>query len=377
MTYNISDSDEHTLVWEYSKQRSDISEGADSAWIDTVAFTRAPIYAVIDISSGPSAASYPVEYLDGIPIGGWTDEYKTGKIVLRRIPSGTFAMGSPSSENGRDGYGIEDLHDVVLTDSFYIGVFEITQRQWELVMGSRPSFFDNADHYATRPVEQVSYDMIRGGQEGTNWPNSASLDTTSFIGRLRVKSGLLSLDLPTEAMWEYACRAGTGTALNLGVNVAGIVYGSSGMIHPLTADHKSVIHAGRFYGVVVDHDYENHNCDTNSATAAVGSSFPNNWGLYDMHGNVLEWCLDWAGDYVSGTSLNPLGPESIEYPYMYVVGGVRYGRRIVRGGCWGDVVKDCRSAKRQAEVPSEARYYTGFRLAILPESIQQSAGGGR
>lgn len=112
-------------------------------------------YMVIDLSGGPSASSYPVSYLAAVPSGGWTEEHKTTKLVMRKIPAGTYTMGSPEGELGR--YSAETQHQVTLTKDFFIGVFEVTQKQWERVMGTWPSYFTNATYRDSRPVEQVSY----------------------------------------------------------------------------------------------------------------------------------------------------------------------------------------------------------------------------
>ena len=141
-------------------------------------------YLVIDLSGGPNAASYPVSNLTDIPSGGWTDEYKTTKLVLRRIDPGTFTMGSPENEAGRQ--SSEAQHEVTLTHSYYIGVFELTQRQWELVMGNRPSAFSNTVCYATRPVERVSYNQIRGTNLGKYWPQ---MNAVEFHGQVACKDG--------------------------------------------------------------------------------------------------------------------------------------------------------------------------------------------
>jgi hypothetical protein len=170
------------------------------------------LYMVVDLSGGTNAASYPVSYLGGVPAGGWTDEHKTTKLVLRRIPVGTFMMGSPESELGRSTN--ETQHQVTLTKPYYIGVFELTQKQWERVMGSDPSEYKGD----MRPVERVSYDMIRGNNLGSQWPATDTVDGASFMDTLRTKTGM-AFDLPTESQWALACRAGTVTALNSGWNL--------------------------------------------------------------------------------------------------------------------------------------------------------------
>ena len=156
-------------------------------------------YCVIDLSGGAKAKAYPVTYLEKEPKGGFnTSEYKTKKLVLKRVESGSFVMGEKQ---------MDDSHRVTLTKPFFMGLFEVTQRQWELVMEANPSKF--ADQ-PSGPVEQVSYDMIRGSGLGAKWPESNAVDSASFLGRLRAKTKV-DFDLPTEAQWEYTCRAGTTT----------------------------------------------------------------------------------------------------------------------------------------------------------------------
>ncbi|HQL86964.1 MAG: Serine/threonine-protein kinase pkn1 [Lentisphaerae bacterium ADurb.Bin082] len=295
---------------------------------------KAEQYLVIDLSGGPTATSYPLSTLSAPPASGWTDVYKTTKLVLRKISAGTFYMGSPANELGRE--EDETRHLVTLTKDYYIGVFEVTQKQWELVMGNWPSYYANASYRQTRPVEQVSYDDIRGPDAGSGWPASNDVDANSFLGRLRAKTGL-TLDLPTEAQWEYACRAGTTTALNSGKN--------------LTAKKKcpNMTKVGRYYYSMSEYAY----------TAAVGSYSANQWGLYDMHGNVWEICLDWyeAIDYSSEAVTDPIGLDAATW-------------RARRGGAFVWDAMYCRSANRGGTFPGLRDKEDGFRLASALPPVQ-------
>ena len=290
-------------------------------------------YMVIDLSAGPSASSYPVSYLTVVPPGGWSDIYKTTKVVLRRIFAGTFTMGSPVGELLRE--GDETQHAVTLTKDFYVGVFEVTQKQWGLVMGKWPSYFNNPSCWESRPVERVSYTDIRGAAVGTNWPVSGNVDATSFMGRLRARTGH-AFDLPTESQWEFACRARAITALNSGYNLT-----NSG-----SDVHMAEVGRYRYNGGAGS----SQGSDTSKGTAKAGSYLPNAWGLYDMHGNVYEWCLDRYGTY-PGTVIDPKGAVSGKY-------------YVLRGGCWSLDAFTCRSAFRYHYANSTDRdNYLGFRLA--------------
>ena len=298
-------------------------------------FAVASDYILVDLAEGPTATNYPVSYTNAPPQGEWTDVYKTTTLVLRRIPAGTFTMGSPTNEYGRDSN--ETQHVVTLTKDFYIGVYEMTQKQWERVMGNWPSLFSNVTCRDSRPVERVSYSDIRGTIAGTNWPADRNVDTNSFLGRLRMKTGQ-AFDLPTEAQWEYACRAGTTTALNSG-------YGMS-----IETANERMTEVGRYIG--------NHpggyptGSTTNgveSGTAKVGSFQPNAWGICDMHGNVMEWCLNWYEEAPCDT-VDPLGAST---------NSVRVGH----GGGWNATAWACRSASRIRVTPDHHGIGDGFRLA--------------
>ena len=297
-------------------------------------------YLLVDLSGGPSASSYPVGYLHAAPAEGWTDEHRTTTLVLRRIPAGTFAMGSPPGELGREPWdpGSEEQRQVTLTRDFYIGVFQVTQKQWERVMGTWPAYFDDAAYRDPRPVERVSWNDIRGGE----WPGSPSGSgqpaPDGFVQRLRDRTGLSAFDLPTEAQWEFACRAGTTTALNSGTNLT----------HE--DDCPNVAELGRYSFNGGSDGRDNPGCTTSGGTAKAGSYRPNAWGLYDMHGNVWEWCLDWYETYHASTT-DP-------------VGAAEGSHRAIRGGSWLSDAGDCRSARRHSRNPSAQDANRGFRVSM-------------
>ena len=325
----------HRMTWD---AQADYPEFKTSAFtVKMYAITGAAQYMVVDLSGGVDALSYPVSYLNAEPVGGWTDEYKGDKLVLRIIAPGTFMMGSPTDELGRQSN--ETLHQVTLTQPYYVGVFEVTQRQWFLVMGANPSY--QAGDY--RPVHNVSYNVIRGTVNGAQWPVSSQVDANSFMGRLQSKTNM-RFDLPTDAQWEYACRAGTGTALNSGKNLTA------------TGTCPNMAEVGRYCYNQSDGKGGYTYC------TKVGSYLPNAWGLYDMHGNVWEWCLDFHVANLGATAVSdPKGASS--------------GSRVRRGGdCYNYLVGayQCRSARRDyadvgaTYVTSGNPYDLGLRVACMP-----------
>ena len=229
------------------------------------------------------------------------------------IEPGTFIMGSPSDELGR--YDDEVQHEVTLTQGYWLGKYEVTQAQYEAIMGENPSRFKGA----YQPVEQVSWNKA-----------------TNFCAKLTAiekEAGRLpegyEYTLPTEAQWEYACRAGTTTALNSGKNLSDEV------------QCPEMDEVGWYGG------------NSNERTHPVGQKQPNAWRLYDMHGNVMEWCLDWYGDYPTSAVIDPTGPDTGE-------------NRVLRGGSWLSYAYGCRSAFRGSLIPNYIYYYLGFRVALAP-----------
>ncbi len=291
-------------------------------------------YLVVDLSEGPAATHYSISYTNAAPESGWSDEYKATALVLRRIPGGDFLMGSPTNELGRE--PDEFQHPVRLTKDYYIGVFEVTQMQWNQVMDTWPSYFRNSAYRAFRPVEQVRYRDIRGASAGAGWPTNNQVDANSFMGRLRAKTGQM-FDLPTEAQWERAGRAGTATALNSGYNLTS------------TNNDAHMEEVGR-YSYNGGADYAQYG-DASVGSADAGSYLPNAWGLYDMHGNVWEWCLDWYGANYSASTVDPVGAAS-------------GSARVFRGGGWFDPAWYCRSAGRSGSSSTNQSGELGFRVAL-------------
>jgi formylglycine-generating enzyme required for sulfatase activity len=234
-------------------------------------------------------------------------------VELVLIPKGTFLMGSPTEEE--EASTKEEQHQVTISKDYFLGVYEVTQGQYEKLMGTNPSYFDSREligfDTSMHPVEQISRENV-----------------VEFCKRLsempEEKEEGRVYRLPTEAEWEYACRAGTTTAFSFGESsksldeFAWYIENSNGQTHP------------------------------------VGEKRPNAWGLYDMHGNILEWCSDWYGEYPKGPVTDPVGLKEGSYP-------------VFRGGSFCHEASGCRSASR-FPVPKSflSAGACGFRLAMTP-----------
>ena len=291
-----------------------------------------PDYLVTSLVAQKSTRFYADE--GSLPYDITNDLFKTEYLVMRKIPAGgvLWRMGSPTSETGRQTNGRETSHLVALSNDFYIGVFELTQRQYMTIKGSNPSNWTSGGD-KTRPVERVSWETARGGlSDGYAWPaNGHEVEASSFFGLLRKHTGINSLDLPLEAQWEFACRAGKGDALYTG-NEA-----TDANLEPIA-----------WYS-------GNSSVDGTLKTHSVGLKDPNDYGLYDMIGNVWEWCLDAFQTDITGCDPNQGAAISTN-------------NRVSRGCCYNSAVTDARIARRSSDSGPTQYNHIGFRIACAAEA---------
>ena len=224
----------------------------------------------------------------------------------RWIAPGTFPMGSPEGEKNRG--NDETQHEVTLTRGYWLADTACTQALWQAVMGDNPSMFKDDP---ANPVERVSWDVVQ-----------------TFLDRLNELVPGLDAGLPSEAQWENACRAGTTTPFSFGDNITPEQVNYDGN-YPYADGEKGLFR---------------------KRSVPVKSLPPNPWGLYEMHGNVYEWCADWYGDYPEGPQIDPPGPPAGVY-------------RVLRGGSWDGYGHCCRAAYRYRDEPGFRIYDSGFRLA--------------
>jgi len=239
------------------------------------------------------------------------------------IPPGNFMMGCPNGEQGKR--NDETQHKVTLTKGFYMGVYAVTQEEWQQVMGKNPSRFKGEKNL---PVEMVDWE-----------------DCQKFIKKLREKDKK-AYRLPTEAEWEYSCRAGTTTPFHFG--------------NTISTDQAN-------YNGIYVYGNGKKGVDRNK-TMPVGSFPANAWGLHDMHGNVYQWCQDWYGDYPNKDVVDPQGPEKGEAVSIKSVDGRTNVMHVFRGGCWAGDPFHCRSAFRGwvEGGGSGGSHYWGLRVCFFP-----------
>ncbi|OQY12816.1 MAG: hypothetical protein B6I31_02480 [Desulfobacteraceae bacterium 4572_19] len=272
------------------KETSEASSSVNSLYLNNASIKEQSRITINDLLQGTSVHC---------PITGMKFVY---------ISSGSFIMGSSLKEAKRK--RDEKQHCVILTKGFYMQVTAVTQAQWKKIMGTNPSYFTNNTDDC--PVECVSWD-----------------DAQHFIQKLNQKNGSNKYSLPTEAQWEYAARAETQTPFYFGDYLLTTQANYDGN-QPMPDSPKGIYRG---------------------ETVRVTSFSPNKWGIFNMHGNVLEWCQDWKGEYPSGSIKDPVGPSS-------------GSNRVIRGGSWGNYAQSCRSANRGRGLPGYRISGVGFRLVL-------------
>jgi len=270
-------------------------------------------YVLMCILIVTSACSFASKSTDGKSFDNYRTEKKFSNSIGMEfvyVPPGTFIKGSPLDEPGRK--SDEKQQWVTLTNGFYMQTTEVTQGQWKAIMGVTPLHLRRCTDNC--PVERVSWN-----------------DAQEFIHKLNKLEGSHNYRLPTEAEWEYAARAGSKTAF------------ANGDISILDCGYDSILNEIGWYcgnSIVYPHH-------------PIAQKNPNAWGLYDMHGSVSEWCMDWYGDYPPGSVTDPIGPS---------IGT----ERVLRGGGSADDARTCRSANRTSLRPDIIFDYIGFRLVSSP-----------
>lgn len=288
-----------------------------------------PPYMAVDLTVKSNLFFYTS---DKSVYGGVTNQmYKKSMMLMRRIPAAEiqWRMGAPSSETDPSKNATETPHLVTLSSDYYIAVYELTQYQWRLFNSGKTFHFKGSDML---PAESFSWINIRGRRtDGYNWPaDGHDVSGDSILGKMRKATGL-ELDLPTEAQWEYACRAGSPAAY---------------------ANGRADIGNLGWYNIT-------------NATVEVGLKEHNGWGIYDMHGNVHEMCLDWYQAELTGPVRDPEGPT---FPADTLYGSNTF---VIRGGSYNSSAEDCRSARRRNFTSAEYHRSFGCRL-VCPVAVWQA-----
>ena len=304
------------------------SSGSDNGTVTVVAEQNTnanaePRTATITVGNGiPNKEQTISVTQEGTPLNDFTENINGQSIAMIFVQGGTFTMGC-TAEQGGDCYDDETpTHQVTLSD-FYIGKYEVTQGQLKAVMGNNPSYFPKGDNY---PVESVSWEDIVGTSGATMVIKNITYYANGFIYKLNQLTGK-QYRLPTEAEWEYAARGG---------NKSGS-YKYSGS--------NSVDNVAWYRDNLPSQSSGN----SGYGTQPVGTKASNELGVYDMSGNVWEWCSDWFGDYSGNAQTNPIGPSLGSY-------------RVFRGGSWGSIAFFARVSVRSSWFPGYRSYSRGFRL---------------
>ena len=346
----------HTITWRpdlsWEGHKMELANGGARAVVTAWALDNTPDYMVVDVSSAaqPNTQTYypGADFLPGGILGNL--DYRTTKIVMRKIMAKDvkWTMGSTPMETARHSDGRENTHSAVITNNYYIGVFEISQDTWNLVcdLGTIQGTYFTVDR-PLRPMENICYNEVRMGRYSTvaadgsqDWP--APPFGTSFLGRLRTKTGL-DFDLPSEAQWEFAARAGHGDT-QWGDGTAILNSDNDGNLNRIGRYSKS---GGYINGTTAP----GGNCPiVDGGTAAIGSYAPNDWGLYDMNGNVAELCLDFFANNVT----------SLTGAVNTVVSSTGH---ISKGGSYRSTTAgDCRPASRGAAASNARNNNVGVRV---------------
>ena len=357
--------------WPDHKIEGNNTRAVVTAW----ALENTPDYMVVDLETANTVRYYPG--VDFLPKKGFDQigaavtnnpDYKTSKLLMRKIMARgvEWTMGTTALESQRTA-ARETTHKVTLPNNYYIGVFEVTQKQWETVTSDSSCSFFNTEG-SMRPVDQACYNELRLVATNTaavtveqtaaySWPSNPA--PTSFLGFLRSRTGV-DFDLPSEAQWEFAARAGHGSGY----------WGDGSAVKNSDID-SNLSKLGR---------YDKNNpggTGTSSAylpnaggTAIVGSYAPNDWGLYDMHGNVFEWCLDWYEENIAtatDASGNPYGGRINIDPanptcFLSGASAPSGATRVIRSGGLSNKASLARSGYRHDTVGTSQWRTFGFRV---------------
>ena len=279
---------------------------------------RPPDYMVLDLTETNAVKRFYVSE-KALPDGGLANRevYLKEKLVMRRIPAAgvTWKMGSPTTEVGRQTDGREDQRTVTFTNDYYMAIYTVSQGQQVTAINQNTAYPDHRTN-DTMVVNNTNYNQLRGStSDNINWPSTGhAVKSDSILGKWRAKTGI-DFDLPTSAQWEYACRAGSGTAFCCGIDLP---------------SNDPVVYSG----LNVYAWYGGTGGNSGGKIQLIGRKTPNDWGLYDMHGNMYEACLDWfSKSYDSSDTIEPVGASSNAD-----------NKRVYRGGTYNSRANACRSA---------------------------------